>query len=121
MVRTSYSTASSKLQKEIDKLQKKRDSLLAKRRGPVLASIVGQMKELGLTPDDVAAAFAKGGARKGKKTAGTTGAARPKMEIKPKYRNPATGETWTGRGRAPRWVVTAEEQGQNRESLLITE
>ncbi|WP_408475216.1 H-NS family nucleoid-associated regulatory protein [Paraburkholderia strydomiana] len=22
----------------------------------------------------------------------------------PKYRNPETGETWSGRGRAPRWI-----------------
>ncbi len=28
--------------------------------------------------------------------------------------NPATGETWTGRGKPPKWI-----QGQNRDSFLI--
>jgi DNA-binding protein H-NS len=31
-----------------------------------------------------------------------------------KYRNPDTGETWSGRGRVPRWLATAEEQGRSR-------
>jgi len=31
-----------------------------------------------------------------------------------KYRNPETGETWTGRGRAPRWL-----EGKNREDFAI--
>jgi DNA-binding protein H-NS len=25
-------------------------------------------------------------------------------KIKPKYRNPETGDTWTGRGKAPKWI-----------------
>lgn len=31
-----------------------------------------------------------------------------------KYRNPETGETWTGRGRAPRWL-----DGKNREDFTV--
>ncbi|MCC8393856.1 H-NS histone family protein [Paraburkholderia sp. MMS20-SJTR3] len=31
-----------------------------------------------------------------------------------KYRNPKTGETWSGRGRSPAWLV-----GKNRERFLI--
>lgn len=31
-----------------------------------------------------------------------------------KYRNPETGETWTGRGRAPRWM-----DGRSKEEFLI--
>ncbi|MBI0361312.1 H-NS histone family protein [Burkholderia oklahomensis] len=27
--------------------------------------------------------------------------------LSPKYRNPMTGETWNGRGRAPKWLVGA--------------
>lgn len=35
-----------------------------------------------------------------------------------KYRH---GEnTWTGRGRAPRWLAAAEKQGAKRESFLVT-
>ena len=32
----------------------------------------------------------------------------------PKYRNPSTGETWSGRGRAPKWMV-----GRERDEFLI--
>lgn len=50
-------------------------------------------------------------------------AAKPKpgkrrAKVAPKYRGPK-GETWTGRGRAPRWLVALEAQGKKRESFLI--
>jgi DNA-binding protein H-NS len=32
----------------------------------------------------------------------------------PKYRDPATGVTWTGRGKPPNWIV-----GKDRERFLI--
>lgn len=31
-----------------------------------------------------------------------------------KFRNPETGETWSGRGRAPRWL-----EGKNREDFSV--
>jgi len=40
-----------------------------------------------------------------------TGARR---SVKPKYRDPATGNTWTGRGKPPAWIA-----GQDREKFLI--
>ncbi|WP_162498996.1 MULTISPECIES: H-NS histone family protein [Burkholderia] len=33
---------------------------------------------------------------------------------KPRYRDPETGASWTGRGRAPAWIA-----GQDRERFLI--
>lgn len=35
-------------------------------------------------------------------------------KVAPKYRNAETGETWTGRGKPPRWI-----QDKNREDFLI--
>ncbi|MDR0274079.1 MAG: H-NS histone family protein [Burkholderiaceae bacterium] len=35
-------------------------------------------------------------------------------KISPKYRDPATGATWTGRGKAPRWIA-----GHERSRFLI--
>lgn len=35
-----------------------------------------------------------------------------------KYRD-GTGNTWTGRGRAPLWLVAAEKAGKKRESFLV--
>ena len=48
------------------------------------------------------------GTRRGAK-AGSTGS-----KVAPKYRNNETGETWTGRGKPPRWI-----QDKNREDFLI--
>lgn len=39
-----------------------------------------------------------------------------KPALPAKYRNPKTGETWSGRGRAPGWL-----SGKNRERFLISE
>ncbi len=36
----------------------------------------------------------------------------------PKYRSP-NGETWAGRGLAPKWLVELEAKGKKRESFLI--
>lgn len=56
--------------------------------------------EYGLTEQDLF------GGRRTKSTAG--------IKVAPKYRNTATGETWTGRGKPPKWI-----QGQNRDAFLI--
>lgn len=34
--------------------------------------------------------------------------------VAPKYRDPSTGQTWTGRGKAPVWI-----RDKNREEFLI--
>jgi len=41
------------------------------------------------------------------------GSAKHKAAPPPKYRNPKTGQTWSGRGRAPIWI------GKNRARFLI--
>lgn len=32
--------------------------------------------------------------------------------VAPKYRNPATGETWTGRGKPPAWIRDQKDRSQ---------
>ena len=39
---------------------------------------------------------------KGKSAIKVTGAS--KKPVVPKYRDPSTGQTWTGRGSAPEWI-----------------
>lgn len=34
--------------------------------------------------------------------------------VAPKYRNPATGQTWSGRGKPPKWI-----EGKERTGFLI--
>ena len=50
--------------------------------------------EFGLTPKDV---FSSSKSFK-------TRSSGSGVKVAPKYRNPTTGETWTGRGKAPKWI-----------------
>lgn len=70
----------------------------------VVAEILARMKEYGITLHDL-----KGGAKKAKVHA----------PVAAKYRNPATGETWSGRGRAPKWLAAEEAKGHSREAFLV--
>ncbi len=43
-----------------------------------------------------------------------------RAKVAPKYRNPNNPtETWTGRGKQPRWFATALAQGLSEKALLI--
>lgn len=59
--------------------------------------------EFGLTAQDV---FPSGKARSNNVHA--------KVKVAAKYRNPSTGDTWTGRGKPPKWI-----QGQDRAQFVI--
>ena len=43
-----------------------------------------------------------------------------KRTVAPRYRNPNDPtQTWTGRGKKPRWVIEALENGKTLEDLMI--
>ena len=54
-----------------------------------------------------------GKAATAKKTAGKK---RKKVAVKYKDKD---GNTWTGRGMAPRWLVSAEKSGKKRQSFAV--
>jgi len=70
----------------------------------VVAEIQARMKEYGITLDDL-----KGGAKKTK----SRGA------VAAKYRNPASGEIWSGRGRTPKWLADELAKGRAKDAFLI--
>jgi DNA-binding protein H-NS len=41
--------------------------------------------------------------------------------VLPKYRNPQTSETWSGRGKRPRWLVAAMKSGRKIEEFQISD
>jgi len=41
--------------------------------------------------------------------------------VLPKYRNPQTSETWSGRGKVPRWLAAAMKSGRKMEDFRIGE
>ena len=68
-----------------------------------VAQVRGLVSEYGLTAQDV---FPSGRSK--------SSATRAGGKVTPKYRDPATGQTWTGRGKAPKWI-----DGQDRTRFLI--
>jgi DNA-binding protein H-NS len=114
-----YASLQQKIQKEIHKLQKQAKALKAKQRTPAIKDIVRKMHEYEITPDEIAKAFSKtkGPGKRG--TVGNNGNNKPQGVVPPKYRHPETGATWTGRGKAPRWISEAEAQGKTRNTFLI--
>ena len=70
----------------------------------VIAEIKAKMTEYGITLADLG---------------GGTKAAKSRKAVAAKYRNPANGDTWSGRGRVPRWLVALEGVGRKREEFLV--
>jgi DNA-binding protein H-NS len=55
-------------------------------------------------------------------TRSTNGKPRRKYpRVLPKYRNPQTSETWSGRGKRPRWLVAAMKSGRKIEEFRISD
>ena len=47
---------------------------------------------------------------------------RPYPQVRPKYRNPESpSETWSGRGKQPRWVGAQLRSGKKVDELLISQ
>lgn len=100
----------SALKAQIDKLERQAATIRQKEVREVVAELKKTIAEYELSAADL----------------GLTGGARKDAARKPrragsvtvgvaKYRNPQTGDTWTGRGRPPAWIVDAKD----RESFLI--
>ena len=67
-----------------------------------IAKVRAVMAEFGVTAADI----------KGKATAGRASSAdKPKRQIAAKYHNAATGDSWAGRGKQPRWLTAALASG----------
>ncbi len=96
--------------------------------GSAIAEIKAKMAMYGITLEDLGskAKTARGRKPKLAKAAKPAKAAKDKVKVakprKPvaaKYRNAATGETWSGRGKAPKWLVAMEAAGRKREEFAV--
>jgi len=102
----------------------KRKTVIAKR--PALAKVRAQLtrlaKKSGYTLEEVVGVPTRA-VRKPRVVKAKVAAAKPKRKlakVEPKYRNPANAaETWSGRGKPPRWLAEYLNQGRNREEFLI--
>jgi DNA-binding protein H-NS len=100
---------------QISVLEQKARSLQGGQRDAVIEKIVLQMDEYGITLEDLERAIAPQGEWRTK----APPVARPRKSVSVKYRDPDTGLTWTGQGRAPGWITAAEAAGQSRDSFLL--
>ena len=42
-----------------------------------------------------------------------------RIMVAPKYKDPSSGKTWTGRGKTPGWLVAYLSAGQSKQDYLI--
>lgn len=100
---------------KLQKLQAQADALVAKKSSAVIEKIRELMAQHGLTTADIEAHTgpAKGGAKRAGKSAGAA-AKNPVVsttgKLPPKYRNPKTGETWSGHARPPAWIKDVKDR-----------
>ncbi|KVL43444.1 H-NS histone [Burkholderia territorii] len=87
---------------QLERLQQKIDKEREKAIAEAIATIRAKIEEYDITAEEL-----------GFRPIGAAGASKPKRPLPPKYLNPKTGETWSGRGRAPAWL------GKNRARFLI--
>ncbi len=101
------------LRKQIAALQEKlkRSSRV---RLDAIKTIVKEMRKHDITVDEVRDAV--GSKSAGRASSGEGLRTRTKPAVK--YRD-EQGNTWTGRGNSPRWLVAAEAAGRKREEFLV--
>lgn len=88
------------LEREIEQTKKQE-------RTEAIAKVRSLMSEYGLSIADLSAKAASKGSTK-------TGA-----KVAPKYRDPATGQTWSGRGLQPKWLKAALAGGRKIEDFRL--
>ena len=96
------------IQAKLKKLQAQAEAIDAKQSSAVLETIRGLMEKHGLTTADIDAHV--GSKRRGPK-AGTKAAAKPAKSVA-RYRDPKSGATWSGHGRAPRWIANMKDRSK---------
>jgi DNA-binding protein H-NS len=101
----------SRIEGQIRELQAKADKLKNAEK-PGMKQLKAVLKKYKLDLSDVKIALAGSKPAKSSKLKG--------KKVAPKYRNPANkSETWTGRGRQPKWVAAALKSGQKIDDLAI--
>jgi DNA-binding protein H-NS len=88
---------------QIESLQNQVTEVRQREVGEAIAEVRAIVAEYQHTASDVFASS------KGKSSAKKTG------KVAPKYRDPISGNTWSGRGLAPKWLA-----GKNKDDYLIT-
>ena len=115
------------LKSQAEDLMRQAEAARKAETGAAIAEIKAKMAAYGITLADLGG---KGRATKGRrkpkavKPAKTAKGAKakgtkPRKPVAAKYRDSASGETWSGRGRAPKWLAALEAAGRTRDEFAI--
>jgi len=127
-----------KLQAQIEKLQKEAASVKKRELAETILNVKKAIQIFGLTAADLGLAEGGSGKRgrkavKGKISSDRAAKGKPRGRptnskvrrvdkrsvVAPKYRDSATGITWTGRGKQPKWLSAAISAGKTLEDFKI--
>ncbi|NIE66851.1 H-NS family nucleoid-associated regulatory protein [Burkholderia sp. Ax-1719] len=95
------------IQAKIAKLQAQAEEVISKKSSAVLQKIRDLMEKHGITTADIEAHV---GRRRGRMPGAKT--ATKAADVVVKYRDPKSGATWSGRGRAPSWIASAKDRNR---------
>ena len=90
----------------IETAQVKREEKIEEAKAALLAEFNHKAARLGISLKTLMSASQATPERKTHRAKGA--------KVSPKYRNPETGDTWTGRGREPGWI-----KGKNRKEFAL--
>lgn len=116
------------IQFQIEKLQKQASDIRAKEFDRTVGEILRQMQAFGITLKDLQQVISKSRPAKVRlKTTGKKNAKKPMIKkrspiagrtVAAKYRGPK-GETWSGRGSMPKWLLALVSKGKTKEDFAI--
>ena len=107
------------IKKQIARLEAQAKALASARdnkKARAVARVKAYMKKLGVSVQDLADSSPR--AKSATKVRGRA-AAKPKSTVAPKFRDPDSGATWTGRGKQPKWLAAAIKDGKKLEDFKI--
>jgi len=108
------------LHAQIKKLQMQADEIRAKEYESVVQELVSKMEAYGITLRDLQQRMEKRPIRKKAVVASKTVAKkRARASVPAKYLGP-NGETWSGRGLMPRWLVGLVAEGRAKEEFAVS-
>ncbi len=116
---------------QIEDLKKQAEKQRKEEYSSVLKTIKRQIAEYGISAEELGFSGTAPAGKRGRKAAASKAGRKPGRKagargrhpssgskVPPRYRD-QNGNTWTGRGKQPKWVVAALASGRSLESLLI--
>jgi len=116
----------SDLVSQIEELKKQAEKTRKEEFSSVIKTIKKQIADYGITAADLGLSGKPAASGRGrKKAAGAKSGRKPRAKraggtakVAPKYRD-ESGNTWSGRGKMPKWLAAATAQGRSVDSFRI--